>query len=62
MLKGVPLLFLSLLAIRGGWHQVNASQECVAPLSYRGPCPRFLQMENKTAQKRLLEGECRIFW
>ncbi|ANQ10432.1 Uncharacterized protein PCOAH_00048490 [Plasmodium coatneyi] len=45
-----------------GWHQVNASQECVAPLSYRGPCPRFLQMENKTTQKRLLEGECHIFW
>ncbi|CAA9990330.1 CPW-WPC family protein [Plasmodium knowlesi strain H] len=45
-----------------GWHQVNASRECVAPLSYRGPCPRFLQMENKTTKKRLLEGECRIFW
>ncbi|EDL46954.1 hypothetical protein PVIIG_01334 [Plasmodium vivax India VII] len=45
-----------------GWHQVNASQECVAPLSYRGPCPRFLQMESKATQKRLLEGECRISW
>ncbi|SOV83004.1 CPW-WPC family protein, putative [Plasmodium sp. gorilla clade G3] len=44
------------------WTKLSTSEECVSPLSYRGPCPRYLQAEHETKKKKLLERECNIFW
>lgn len=45
-----------------GWSKLLNSEECVAPLSYTGPCPRFLQAAHDTKKKKLLEKECNINW
>ncbi|VWU51754.1 CPW-WPC family protein, putative [Hepatocystis sp. ex Piliocolobus tephrosceles] len=45
-----------------GWTKSNLTEECIAPISYRGPCPRFLQAETETKKKKILEQECNIFW
>ncbi|CRG95797.1 CPW-WPC family protein [Plasmodium gallinaceum] len=45
-----------------GWSKLSKSKECVAPLSYRGPCPRFLQIEHETKKKKELEKLCNIYW
>ncbi|GAW82942.1 CPW-WPC family protein [Plasmodium gonderi] len=45
-----------------GWHELRNSSQCIAPLSYGGPCPRFLQIEDSTKQKKIMEQECHIFW
>ncbi|SBT72198.1 CPW-WPC family protein, putative [Plasmodium malariae] len=45
-----------------GWSKSSISDECVSPPSYRGPCPRFLQIEHETKKKKLLEEQCNIFW
>ncbi|SCM07227.1 CPW-WPC family protein, putative [Plasmodium chabaudi adami] len=45
-----------------GWGKLSSTEECVSPLSYKGPCPRFLKFEKDIKKKKLLENHCSIHW
>ncbi|SCL94456.1 CPW-WPC family protein, putative [Plasmodium berghei] len=45
-----------------GWAKLNNTEECISPLSYKGPCPRFLKFEKDKKKKIILESHCNIYW
>ncbi|SBT45158.1 CPW-WPC family protein [Plasmodium ovale wallikeri] len=55
-------VFFPSLLLNKGWSKSGNTQECISPISYRGPCPRFLQMEKETKKKKFQELQCNISW